>query len=549
MLNAFTLFSKPVTSRHRLLSLGLMAAVWFALPHPLMAIELDAMEKRAVKIRAAMRSKLIQLETGEEKPKAVEAYCTAWQPDELYRRFPLLKAQLRICAGRAAMKMDQLTLAKKRFQEAQYIAKSAHPDLFESRAVQMESAYRQAEVTQKKLLSQTSCIGTLGLTKLRRFQSERLLRQQKESEMQFIQVVKAKIEPWSALAAIRIASLHQTFLSQFFLSPQGSFRGVDLPEPFEILTAARFRLGEELYPQYPLILGEVDRLISELESRSELQEHRDAVRNLKARQQELKAGMHKVVTKVKNPYYKDEELREGTISWHKGRMVRKTLTGSWRPMEPKEQQQFMKAIFAKGPLPTTEFLLAWSASVASGSKFVNEAWLDWALGHEDPFTVFTGLYVLQMRPNARYLPQLLRVWKTVNPSGDPGFNDVFRTMSGALFGLPERTLLALRALVKYQRQTAITLFYNNKDLPPAERAWVLGDLGDPNLIYRYHEMAAHAQKEVAAIGLYASYFTSGGKATWLLTTQSRNKEPLVRCMAKALLAFDEEKNTAGQKKD
>ena len=218
-------------------------------------------------------------------------------------------------------------------------------------------------------------------------------------------------------------------------------------------------------------------------------------------------------------------------------------------MEPKEQQQFMKAIFAKGPLPTTEFLLAWSASVASVSKFVNEAWLDWALGHEDPFTVFTGLYVLQMRPNARYLPQLLRVWKTVNPSGYPGFNDVFRTMSGALFGLPERTLLALRALVKYQRQTAITLFYNNKDLPPAERAWVLGDLGDPNLIYRYHEMAAHPQKEVAAIGLYASYFTSGGKATWLLTNQSRNKEPLVRCVAKALLAFDEEKNTAGQKKD
>ena len=99
--------------------------------------------------------------------------------------------------------------------------------------------------------------------------------------MQFIQVVKAKIEPWSALAAIRFASLHQTFLNQFFLSPQGSFRGVSLPEPFEILTAARFRLGEELYPQYPLILGEVDRLISELESRSELQEHRDAVRNLK----------------------------------------------------------------------------------------------------------------------------------------------------------------------------------------------------------------------------------------------------------------------------
>ena len=36
--------------------------------------------------------------------------------------------------------------------------------------------------------------------------------------------------------------------------------------------------------------------------------------------------------------------------------MRKTLTGSWRPMEAQEENQFLNAIWEKGPQPTPEFL-------------------------------------------------------------------------------------------------------------------------------------------------------------------------------------------------
>ena len=234
--NVFKQF-KPMISRHRLF---IFAGLWLVTAKAILPAEVfaegpavDPIAARASKVRAEIKLKLGQMLKNEVKPQTVENYCLGWQPDELFRRFVLIRAELKLCAGRAAFHQSRYKQADARFQEAHDIAFKAHPNLPESLQLQMEARFRQALITKERMFSQAGCVGTLGLEKLHQFQSRNLLARLKETEKAFVGLVKANVQPWAAAAAIEVAQIHQTFLAQFFFPQRARSGASSCPSPLK----------------------------------------------------------------------------------------------------------------------------------------------------------------------------------------------------------------------------------------------------------------------------------------------------------------------------
>ena len=298
----------------------------------------------------------------------------------------------------------------------------------------------------------------------------------------------------------------------------------------------------ELNPQYPLILNEIDRLIAQFKNTPGIETY-ISMASLEERQRQLKSFTQSTRIKVKNPFVRQRDLSEGTIAWRNGKMMHKTVTGTWRPVEEEEKEHLLGLVLKEGPSPSPEFLLAWIAQTTDGAP-INEEWIRWALVHDSLRVRFVGLHILELKPSPKYLPLLLEHWQQHQPP-NYAFSELFGTLESALFGLPERNLLAIRSLVRQYRQTALKLFHSNKALPASERAWVLAELRDTNLVYRYYDMVEQGRTPwEVSIGLYASYLTTPKKALWLLNKNLNHTSPTVSCVAQTLLSLEQETNKA-----
>jgi hypothetical protein len=499
-------------------------------------------QKKADDLRETLR-KTLRENNGQDAAtsRALESFCTQWRNAKIFEVDPVLEVELKVCAGRGAQGQGRIDVAEKRFAEAQRLASPHHGEP-NWRRVHAEAMYRLAEIAEAHYHAFPLCDSDLGLGRLRAFEGDMLQQLLVLVEGRFREVIAVGDRFWSRRASYRIGTLYDDFYRRRVLNRAGNFRGLALPSPFAVdQFHTRKFLRKLLAPKDARWPTEIRRLYDTLARDAEKgAPDAELLEELRNRANSFSALPPLLGEEVVNPWLGD--LVPGVVSYRNRRFVVRQSDGSWKTVADPEGLALVRAGVAE-KLGTAKNAYAMAAAAESGSAIPTARVLE-ALAHPEEKVRLAGLWAAQQAPDKAYEESLLQRWRTlssVTPTGsiDPKEKrpPLFGTLKDSLFGERERLLLALAALVREKRDVAKRVT-REKSLPPFERAWLVADLGDTHLLPSYQAFFSDRDPQVAALGIYGAYLTSGSKALWMAREKSRDSRELVRCVAQHVVDME-----------
>jgi hypothetical protein len=390
-----------------------------------------------------------------------------------------------------------------------------------------ESAYRIAETAEYQLRSFERIAPRLGFAELVKFEDQELLALLNRALIAYFAVFQARDVNWSHRAAYRVAVLVEDFYAEQILKNQPSFRGTILPSPFE--------LGLGLGAPPPLyqndlvqLRGELELLYSALDTR--IKKSGIDVELIK----ELKAKFQQTPNKslsdenFVHPWAKD--FKPGLLRCTGDDSFELQQGGWWKPLKEKEFEKSL-AFSLKQRLGNAAHNYALVASACTGRAITPQR-ISAAIHHPRSQTRLAGLVAAELKPQSEFLPALLSHWQHLEKTGQTN-RVLFGSLEKALFGEPERTLLAIKANIK--ADTASLQKLHQSTLPDAEKAWLLGTVASAS-----SQSSALLQSNdalAAARALYAQYKGKSKGTLAILQRHLTDKRNLVRLSARRILSL------------
>lgn len=518
-----------------------MLFVAFALGVAQPAMAAAETDPRAAKIEAVLEKVLRETPL---KPKHLEAVCASAVPRRILSKNPVLDLRLRLCAAKAAALSGNPRLAQARYSSARDLT-LALPEGSVPRELIAEAHFHLAAYAEGRLRNYEHCGRELGLMQLAKYERLEWFALLDEVTKLYNEVVRVDATAWTLRSLNRVVTLHDEYYRRFLLSPPANYRGVALPSPFstDVVQSAPILEGElgpnraawprEIGVLYEVLLARLardgtDALAEEL---GDVAERAEAFAKLSQPPPE----------QATNPWAKD--WKTGLIRRVGVHFERLDDSGAWTEMPREQAREQLESSLGN---PASEGVFAAYALVAlaeSGSALDEGAVLA-ALAHPLSQMRLAGVIAAEAAPRAAYYEPLLALWEQENrapeaatqpPSGND-FNKTapFRTLQDALYGMPERILLALRSLVDRERHLALRLAVD-KRLPEHEKAWLLAELGDPHLLVSYRKWAKDPDNDVVATGLYGAYLAAGNRMFWLLQLKGAGSAV---CVSRHLLGLE-----------
>ncbi len=330
---------------------------------------------------------------------------------------------------------------------------------------------------------------------------------------------------WARRAAFATARLYEAVVRLAFTAPD--FRSVTLPAPFALDVVGTAAIVDPLLRTW---LGEIRRVYGEvmtsIDARAPDADLADRARLQAAELGRLEATLG--TEKVENPWRADHHpglLRIGT------RAERVNDAKHFTPVETRVALEQMNSA-VDGTGVDAAYALAGIAQAAP--DMLSVAPVLKALSSSDPRLVLAGLLAAERvvrGKNGVEKAAALREPVTVVLAANKPEGTAFSTLHGALYGLHERSLLALLALSRADGAVA-ELIVNDARVPTAEQAWIGADLADARFAAHYDTWAWDKSDVVAARGVWGGFVARGKRyAGYLLRT---NDGGLVGCASRRL---------------
>jgi hypothetical protein len=483
----------------------------------------------------------------------LETLCTAWQSPKLYELDPLLDARLKVCSGRAAILRERLDQASWRLDKGLAAAQaSAAP---EARALEAEARLLLIDLRDQEAGDKKTCGGRLGLEELRQWEAWERSRRHQTRTAELSEIVSLDVQPWSNRALLRIAREADAFYREVALTRPPSYRGFPLPSPLLVSTVDEASVVQQQVGPGTAWPKEIARLYDVAERN--LRRAGDVGRAEAAAQ--ARAALLKVQVPKEQPTTNPlvDEAPIGVIRFaphptdpSRPRFEQRTAAG-FAPL-PDEQavpllqeQALSRMPRAADAEPEARVALtvqaAWAiAALAEAGELKPNESVFHALEDERWPVRFLVLRAIEVQPTEEaYGPLVAHVERLVTQKGwdNDAYDKRFHSLSAALFGEEERTLLALREVINKERSLLTKVTYE-KGLPWDERAFLIAEQGDSRARYRVQELISVGDDRTGAIALYGFYKTQGTRSLWVLR---QHRSGRMGCVAQALLRLETEK--------
>ncbi len=457
-------------------------------------------------------------------PKALETLVGFNVTDAHLAAEPLLRATLRLAKGR-------LALAQGRWDDAQAALADARAVIdpggaAPQRRLASQWRYRQAELQDARGRATKTCGQELGLSRLSAFESKVIKDRLKNAAAKYRQAIQGSEPFWSRRAAYRTAALYEATYRSVLTAPR-SLRAVKLPNPFTVATASTATLtGDLLTGAWP---QEMTRLYTEVAAAIDAREPDEVLATL-ARDSADALSKVRVVgvdDTATNPYL--DAQRPGLLRVRRG--LERLGDAGWSsvPVDgTPAAKDALRAAVAAGP-GDVQFAYA-LAGLAELNDALSEDILRAALSSQDSKVRLAALVAIERAPQAGLLDAIVKLYVATPVAAQ---RTAFTTLQGALFGEPERALLALRALAAKERALADTLLQDER-LPLAERVWLVAELQESRLVARLQALAWNNDPVVASRAIFALYLTQGKNALGYARPQA---DGVVGCVSRAVHAM------------
>lgn len=468
-------------------------------------------------------------------PRSLEAVCAAWQPRRVFEKEPTLKAELAICAARAAYLAERDNVLQRRLDEA--LALTAG-DANTAAEVDLQARARllRAEISRAAFEKFERCGTGLGLERLRKFEAEEMRRRLDLAVSHYRSVLgigapKAELE-----AIASIARMYDQFYRRAALKKPSTYRGVELPAPltfFEIRTDNT--LGESLAPSTSPWPREIRRLYSVAVDNAKAQgntalaiqlaKERDALAQDSALQQEAATAPWK------------DAIPAGAIRVFRGQY--QAFDGkAWKAVAKPKALARLKTQAKARPFDVAG---AFALVALAHAGQVQPVDVIAAAKSKNATVRFAAFNAMQLAPVTEYKQPLIAAWTAAQErrpkQKDGTVAPLFSTLQSAMYGEPERVFLALKSLVTRERDVALDLTYT-RALPLEERAWLIAELGDTRTRYRVIELVQTGDALTQAISLYGTYLSNGERALYMLR---QYRSGASGCVARNTLGIHEER--------
>jgi hypothetical protein len=436
-----------------------------------------------------------------------------------------LRIMLRLCRGRAALAQGRLDEATAAFDDARNQADTLGDTL--GKRLLAEARFRSAEIEETRARTWKPCGADLGLRRLATLSGQDLRARLSEATAAYQLVVQSRQRFWSRRAAFRIAALYDDFYRGALDGPP-SLRSAALPNPFAVDEVEVGALLASVQNGWP---AELARMYTQIGTDIDLREP-DAVleRQLHERTVALGRRTPQMPELVTNPWHVG--LRDGVIRFN--RRFEKYLGGRFIPMGTPEAREKLEKLLS-ADTDSVEHAYALVALAEGGPAPDIDVILD-ALEDDDPRMRLAGLVAAEHVPDRGLYDSVINVWTDATKDTKASELKLFSTVSAALYGEPERALLALRALALKDRETALRLV-SDPALPAAERAWIVAEIGDSNVVDTWTPFATDRDPRVAALGTFGAWLANGHNAVSMLRTSDPG---VVGCVSRLLQRLDDD---------
>ncbi len=449
---------------------------------------------------------------------ALESVSTQWVDDKVLGARPDLRALLKLARARALTIQGRFDEAASALSDAKSLADGAPRRA--QRRLTAQVRYRVAQLEEVRTPPAAAC-GALGLSRVATYEGREARDRLQRLAARYKAAVQTGDKFWGRRAAFKTAALYDDLYRAAVAPAQKNLRGVSLPRPFAVGSVdSRAVVSAVLGGAWP---AEISRLYSEIIGSIDARAPDDI---LLAQVKKRSAAFARLKLpdgeKAENPWFKDET--PGLVRFN-GRFEKKNPDGSWSQLAPADAKEALKANLEK-PLGTVDNAYALAALAETGPAPAPDKILA-ALAHKDDRVVLAGLLAAERAPTPALLEPLIAV------ATRPQKGEAFATLQASLFGLRERSLLALRALASKDRDVAAKIL-DDARLPARERAWIVAEVGDSRLERTLQGLASDRDPVVAATALYALTLADGRNFGYL--RQSDNG--VVGCVSRAIAAID-----------
>jgi hypothetical protein len=492
--------------------------------------------ERAVRFRVEVDAVLADLNPDTHALlQRLDGVVGTWVPDNVYAVDVALRPLHRLVKVRALALAGRVDDADAALRDATRAADPAVRALEPAAARRLQAAVRfgaalVVEARARAELTRPACGPALGLRRLAQDEARARRRLLDDVAAAYLPVARGADRFWARRAAFQVARLYEDVARRTDLP--GSLRTATLPSPYAIDV---IDTGALLQPVLDGWFGEIRRSYAEVAAAVDAREP-DAELALRARERadalarytpDDTPALHG--ERVENPWL--AALHEGLVRVS-GRPERRNAQGRFVPVETRAAVAAMTNALDNPGDVDNAFALVGLARL-SPSKVPVEALLA-ALGHADERVVVAALtavvdVVVAEGGAARATALREAVVAAWAGGSDDAKHALFSTAQRALYGRGERSLLALQAIARVDRESADLLAADER-LPAVERAWIVAELADARFAGHFDEWAWDKDERTAALATWGGYVARRQYAGYLLRPQA---EGLVGCASRA----------------
>jgi hypothetical protein len=492
-------------------------------PAPPVSAGAVVVDERLVKLNEAL---VVAMSKDPLDARELEQLCMGFVPRKLHELDPTLDVRLKLCGARAAMVDGRHAAADERILAA-LAAASAMRTLKAGRRLHAEGLLLKAERALVRAEGVNRCAAQLGLTDLRLHEERERSAAIESAYANYKSAVDSEDAEISVRALLGLADAAHANWKNVVESPARTYRSLSLPSPLFVEGVDATRALTPFIGKDTPWPREIDRLYRAA-LRAASHAGNDA---LVARVNEARTRHLAVRVGGEQPLTAPLTIPVGAIRTDGRDFYRRDADGDKR-VTPSEIKEELERLAASAPLDDARLPFA-MAALAELERPVPEARVAALLARDDLPSRLAALRVIEKQPSATHYEPVLAFFDAVR-NREGSFDTRFSSLERALWGLEERALLAIRAIVARERALALKVTFENR-LPLDERAWAVAELGDSRVQYRVQEMLAMGDDRAGAIALYGLYKTAGTRSLGTVRMYSRG---LMGCVSGSIQSFE-----------
>ena len=496
-----------------------------AVPLPTPA-SLEEAKAQALQLRAEMEQAL-QAEPADKK--TIDSLAGAALPEALRAAEPAVKSLQKLVKARGLLLDKRLDEVAAALREARAAADALEG--VQQRRLIAAARYLEVEVEETRVrptILAEGCAGSLGLRRLASDEGQRRRKALESLSARWRAVATGRDRFWGRRAAFRVTAIYEDFFRS--ATKERFYRASPLLPPLSVDVASAALAqptldgwAAELKRTYHGIIGAIDArdpdaILADL---------------ARARASQLNDVPKLPDEPVENPWLKD--LHDGVVRYARGRAERRN-GGRWAPMEARLGVAAMEAA-VKTPVGSVDHAYSLVGLAEAQPEKVSTEMVQAALLHSDARVRVAGLLAVEKvvvgkagaEKAATLREPVILALLAVPPAEQ---SKAFTTLQGSLFGVFERGLLALRAVIAADRAAAAPLL-DDARLAMAERAWLVAELADASVGPKLQQWANDRDPRVAALAIWGAWLAQGSKVQHLARASA---DGVVGCVSRAILA-------------